>query len=64
MSHQPAPASARTQAAERRAKADVLASVLRDSAPNGHPAPESRVRRENPRDARLERPAAERPRVA
>ncbi|MFC9815868.1 hypothetical protein ACFVJM_27810 [Streptomyces virginiae] len=44
-------------AAEQRAKADVLASVLEDIAANDYPVPEAGVPWEAARDAHLARPA-------
>ncbi|MFF7183168.1 hypothetical protein [Streptomyces sp. NPDC008121] len=59
-----AAASARAYAAEQRAKADVLASVLEDIAAHGYPSPETGVLWEEARGAHLERLAGEQRRVA
>ncbi|MFE5902496.1 hypothetical protein ACFQ67_34515 [Streptomyces sp. NPDC056488] len=59
-----AAASARAYAADQRAKADVLASVLEDIAANGYPSPEFGVPWETARDTHLARLADEQPRVA
>ncbi|QNP67987.1 hypothetical protein [Streptomyces genisteinicus] len=59
-----AAASARAYAADQRAKADVLASVLEDIAAHGYPSPEAGVLWEDARDAHLDRLAGEEPRVA
>ncbi|MFJ8405816.1 hypothetical protein ACIQ9K_35835 [Streptomyces microflavus] len=57
-----AAASARAYAADQRARAEVLASVLEDIAANGYPSPETGVLWEEARDAHLERLAGEQPR--
>ncbi|MFI5744303.1 hypothetical protein ACIA9I_38860 [Streptomyces anulatus] len=59
-----AAASARAYAADQRARADVLASVLEDIAANGYPLAETGVLWEDAREAHLERLAGEQPRVA
>jgi hypothetical protein len=59
-----AAASVWAYAADRRAKVDVLASVLEEIADNGYPAAESGVPWEEARDAHLEGLAGEQPSVA
>ncbi|WP_327130359.1 hypothetical protein OG311_02230 [Streptomyces sp. NBC_01343] len=59
-----AAASVLAYAADQRAKADILASVLEDIATNGYPSPETGVLWETARDAHLDRLADGRPRVA
>ncbi|MEU3604540.1 hypothetical protein AB0E83_03650 [Streptomyces sp. NPDC035033] len=59
-----AAAAVRAYAADQRAKADVLASVLEDIAAHGYPAAETGTLWEEARDAHLEHLAGRRPRVA
>ncbi|MFF3214128.1 hypothetical protein ACFYYB_26065 [Streptomyces sp. NPDC002886] len=59
-----AAASVLAYAADQRAKADALASVLEDIATHGYPSPETGLPWETARDAHLARLADEQPRVA